>query len=41
MLEIVLQKRIAKKNQKEFRVEKLVKRKGDKLYVQWKGYLKV
>ena len=26
------------KNQKEFRVEKVIKRKGRKLYVKWKGY---
>ena len=25
-------------NQTEFRVEKVIKRKGDKLYVKWKGY---
>ena len=25
-------------NQREFRVEKVIKRKGDKLYVKWKGY---
>ena len=25
-------------NQKEFRVEIIIKRKGDKLYVKWKGY---
>ena len=25
-------------NQKEFRIEKVIKRKGDKLYVNWKGY---
>ena len=25
-------------NQAEFRVEKVMKRKGDKLYVKWKGY---
>ena len=32
-------KKIAKKtNQKEFRVEKVIKRKGDKHYVKWKGY---
>ena len=31
-------KRIAKKNQREFRVVKVIKRKGDKLYVKWKGY---
>ena len=27
-----------KKNQKKFIVEKVIKRKGDKLYVKWKGY---
>ena len=28
-----------KKNyKKEFRIEKVLKRKGDKLYVKWKGY---
>ena len=27
-----------KTNQKEFRVEKVIKRKGNKLYVKWKGY---
>ena len=32
------QKRIAKINQKEFRVEKVIKRKYDKLYVKWKDY---
>ena len=25
-------------NQKEFRLEKVIKRKGDKLNVKWKGY---
>ena len=25
-------------SQKEFRIEKILKRKGDKLYVKWKGY---
>ena len=25
-------------NQKEFRVEKVIKKKGDKLYAKWKGY---
>ena len=29
---------LQKTNQKEFRVEKAIKRKGDKLYVKWKGY---
>ena len=27
-----------KKNQKEFSIEKVIKRKGDKLYVKSKGY---
>ena len=27
-----------KTNQKEFRNEKVIKRKDDKLYVKWKGY---
>ena len=31
-------KLIAKTNQKEFRIEKIIQRKGDKLYVKWKGY---
>ena len=25
-------------NQKEFRIEKVLKKKGDKLYIKWKGY---
>ena len=25
-------------NQKEFRIEKVIKKKGDKLYCKWKGY---
>ena len=31
-------KEIQKTNQKEFRVQKVIKRKGDKLYFKWKGY---
>ena len=31
-------KKKKKKNQKEFRLENVMKRKGDKLYVKWKGY---
>ena len=27
-----------KTNQEEFRIEKVIKRKGDKMYVKWKGY---
>ena len=32
------EKELKKTNQKEFRVEKVIKRKGGKLYVKWKGY---
>ena len=32
------EKELQKTNQKEFRIEKVVKRKGNKLYVKWKGY---
>ena len=31
-------KELPKNNQEKFRIEKLRKRKGDKLYVKWKGY---
>ena len=29
---------LQKTTQKEFRIQKIIKRKGDKLYVKWKGY---
>ena len=32
------EKELQKTNQKEFRIEKVLKRKGDKLYVKGKGY---
>ena len=32
------EKELQKSNQKEFRTEKVLKKKGDKLYVKWKGY---
>ena len=32
------EKELKKTNQKEFRIKKVIKRKGDKLYVKWKGY---
>ena len=32
------EKELQKRNQEEFRVEKVIKRKGDKLYIRWKGY---
>ena len=32
------EKELQKKNQEEFRIEKVIKRKGDKMPVKWKGY---
>ena len=32
------QKELQKIDQQEFRIEKVIKKKGDKLYVKWKGY---
>ena len=32
------QKELKKTNQKDFRIEKVNKRKRNKLYVKWKGY---
>ena len=32
------EKELQKTNQQEFRIEKVIKKKGDKLYVKWKGY---
>ena len=32
------EKELPKANKKKFRIEKVLKRKGDKLYVKWKGY---
>ena len=32
------EKELQKTNHEEFRIEKVIRRKGDKLYVKWKGY---
>ena len=32
------EKELQKTNQKEFRIGKVIRRKGDKLYVKWKDY---
>ena len=32
------EKELQKTNQEEFRIEKVIRRKGDKLYIKWKGY---
>ena len=36
-IRVFYEKELEKTNQKEFRIEKVLK-KGDKLYVKWKGY---
>ena len=33
-----MKKKLQKTNKKEFNIEKVIKRKSDKLYVNWKGY---
>ena len=37
-LEYFTKKELQKINQKEFKVEKVIKGKGDKRYVKWKGF---
>ena len=32
------EKELPKTNQNKFRIEKVIKKKDDKLYVKWKGY---
>ena len=36
-LRVVFMKKNCKRN-KEFRIEKVIKKTGDKLYVKWKGH---
>ena len=38
LLEHFMKKNCKKANQKEFRMEKVIKKKENKLYVKWKGY---
>ena len=35
---IFYEKELQKTNQEEFRIEKVIRRKGNTLYVKWKGY---
>ena len=35
---IFYEKELQKIDQQEFRIQKVIKKKGDKLYVKWKGY---
>ena len=32
------EKKLRKTNQEKFRIEKVLRRKGNKLFVKWKGY---
>ena len=38
IVETFYKNKLEKTKQKEFRTEKVIKRKGDKLHVKWKGY---
>ena len=38
IIETFYEKELQKTNQKEFRIEKVLKKKVDELYVKWKGY---
>ena len=39
LLKFFYEKELQKTSQKKkFRIEKIIKRNGDKLYVKWKGY---
>ena len=35
---IFYERELQKSNQKEFSIKKVINKKGDKLYVKWKGY---
>ena len=38
LLENFYEKELQSTNQQKFKIEKIIKRKGDKVYVKWKGY---
>ena len=38
IIKIFYEKELQKTNQEEFRIEKVIKRKSDKIYVKWEGY---
>ena len=38
LLEVFIKKNCKKTNEEEFKIEKVLKIKGDKLFVKWKGY---
>ena len=39
LLKIFTKKKLQKTNQRQFRIENIIRKKGDKLYVKWKGYV--
>ena len=38
LLEVFMKKNYKELIKKSFRIEKVLERKGDKLYIKWKGY---
>ena len=38
LLKIFTKKKLQKTNQRQFRIENVIRKKGNKLYVKWKGY---
>ena len=38
LFETFHEEELQKTNQEELKIEKVIKRKGNKLYVKWKGY---
>ena len=38
LLEVFIKKNLKKTTQEKLRIEKIIKRKGNKFYVKWKGY---
>ena len=38
LLELFMKKNCKKTSQEKFRIEKVLKRNSDKLYIKWKGY---
>ena len=38
IIETFYEKELQKTNQQEFRIEKIIKKKGDKLHIKWKSY---
>ena len=38
LLALFYEKELPRTNQQEYRIERVIKKKGDELYVKWKGY---